>query len=63
MRTDKTSVVDIISEMDPWVDEVMLLRDIILKTGLLKEEIFIAAKAKWLCDHIPPALKNKLTSA
>lgn len=39
MRTDKTSVVDIISEMDPWVDEVMLLRDIILKTGLLKEEI------------------------
>ena len=38
MKTDKTSVVDIISEMDPWVEEVMMLRDIILKTGL-KEEI------------------------
>ena len=38
MRTDKTSVVDIISEMDPWVEEVMMLRDVILKTGL-KEEI------------------------
>ena len=37
MRTDKTSVVDIISEMDPWVDEVMLLRDIILRLGLMKE--------------------------
>ena len=38
MKTEKTSVVDIISEMDPWVEEVMMLRDIILKTGL-KEEI------------------------
>ena len=38
MRSDKTSVVDIISDMDPWVAELMLLRDIILKTGL-KEEI------------------------
>jgi len=38
MKTDKTSVVDIISEMKPWVKEVMLLREIILNTGL-KEEI------------------------
>ncbi len=38
MKTDKTSAVDIISEMKPWVEEVMLLRDIILKTEL-KEEI------------------------
>ena len=38
MKTDKTSVVDIISEMEPFVAELMLLRDIILKTGL-KEEI------------------------
>src|SRR5688572_9376652 len=38
MRTDKTNVVDIITEMDPWVEELMLLRDIILSTGL-KEEI------------------------
>ena len=38
MKTDKSSAVDIISGMDPWVEEVMMLRDIILKTGL-KEEI------------------------
>jgi uncharacterized protein YdeI (YjbR/CyaY-like superfamily) len=38
MRSDKTTVPDIISEMDPWVDGLMLLREIILSTGL-KEEI------------------------
>src|SRR4030095_3810492 len=38
MKSDKNSVVDIISEMDPWVSELMLLREIILSTGL-KEEI------------------------
>ncbi len=38
MRSDKKSVPDIIAEMDSWVNEIMLLRDIILSTGL-KEEI------------------------
>jgi uncharacterized protein YdeI (YjbR/CyaY-like superfamily) len=38
MRTSKTSVPDIITEMTPWVDELMMLREIILSTGL-KEEI------------------------
>jgi uncharacterized protein YdeI (YjbR/CyaY-like superfamily) len=38
MRTDKTSVPDLIHDMSLWVDELMLLRDIILSTGL-KEEI------------------------
>ena len=38
MRSKSTSVVDIISEMEPWVEELMLLREIILSTGL-KEEI------------------------
>ena len=38
MRTTKTSVPDLIADMKPWVEEVMLLRDIILKTEL-KEEI------------------------
>jgi uncharacterized protein YdeI (YjbR/CyaY-like superfamily) len=38
MRSDKTNVVDIIAEMDPWVEELMLLREIIMSTGL-KEEI------------------------
>jgi uncharacterized protein YdeI (YjbR/CyaY-like superfamily) len=38
MRTDKTNVPDIISGMEPWVSELMLLREIILSTGL-KEEI------------------------
>ncbi len=34
MKSDKTSVVDIISDMDPWVDELMLLRELALSTGL-----------------------------
>lgn len=38
MRSKSSSVVDIIAEMEPWVDELMLLREIILTTGL-KEEI------------------------
>jgi uncharacterized protein YdeI (YjbR/CyaY-like superfamily) len=38
MRSNKTSAADIIAEMEPWVDELMLLREIILSTGL-KEEI------------------------
>ena len=38
MKTDKTSVVDLITGMKPWAEELMLLRDIILKMGL-KEEI------------------------
>lgn len=38
MRTEKTSAVDIIKGEKPWVDELMLLREIILSTGL-KEEI------------------------
>ena len=38
MKSAKNSVPDIISDMHPWVDELMLLREIILSTGL-KEEI------------------------
>lgn len=38
MKSAKSTVVDIISDMEPWVDELMLLREIILSTGL-KEEI------------------------
>lgn len=38
MRTEKTSAIDIIKGEKPWVDELMLLREIILSTGL-KEEI------------------------
>lgn len=38
MRSDKNNAADIISDMHPWVDELMLLREIILSTGL-KEEI------------------------
>ncbi len=38
MRNDKTSAVDIIADMDPWVEELMMIRDIVLSTGL-KEEI------------------------
>ncbi|MBK9106709.1 MAG: YdeI/OmpD-associated family protein [Saprospiraceae bacterium] len=38
MRSKSSSVVDIIAEMEPWVEELMLLREIILSTGL-KEEI------------------------
>src|SRR5262245_15246624 len=34
MRTDKTSVVEIIEEMGPWVKEVMLLRELALSVGL-----------------------------
>jgi len=34
MKTDKTSVIDIISDMEPWVDEVMLFREMALSTGL-----------------------------
>jgi len=34
MRTNKTSVVDIILEMKPWVDEVMLLRELALSVGM-----------------------------
>ena len=37
MRSSKTSVADIISEMKPWVDELMLLREIILSSGLNEE--------------------------
>ena len=40
MRTNLTSVVDIIQEMKPWVDEVMLLRELALSVGM--EE-----KIKW----------------
>jgi uncharacterized protein YdeI (YjbR/CyaY-like superfamily) len=38
MRSKSSSVVDIIAEMEPWVEELMLLREIILSTEL-KEEI------------------------
>jgi uncharacterized protein YdeI (YjbR/CyaY-like superfamily) len=38
MRSSKTSAVEIITEMEPWVEELLLLREIILSTGL-KEEI------------------------
>lgn len=38
MHTNKTSIADLIAEMEPWVEELTLLREIILSTGL-KEEI------------------------
>jgi uncharacterized protein YdeI (YjbR/CyaY-like superfamily) len=38
MKSKNKSVPDIIAEMEPWVKELMLLREIILSTGL-KEEI------------------------
>ncbi|MEP6795550.1 MAG: DUF1801 domain-containing protein [Saprospiraceae bacterium] len=38
MKSDKTSVIDIIAE-DRWADELMMLREIILKHKELKEEI------------------------
>jgi uncharacterized protein YdeI (YjbR/CyaY-like superfamily) len=38
MRTTKTNVADLIAEMKPWEEELLLLREIILSTGL-KEEI------------------------
>ena len=38
MKSKSTNVIDIIAEMEPWVEEIMLLREIILSTGL-KEEI------------------------
>jgi uncharacterized protein YdeI (YjbR/CyaY-like superfamily) len=38
MRTDKTSVVDIIKDMEPWVNELMLLRELALSLDL-KETI------------------------
>jgi len=34
MRTEKTSVVDIIKDMEPWVDELMLLRELALSVGM-----------------------------
>ena len=37
MRSNKNSVVDIIHDMEPWVDELLLLREIILSTGLQEE--------------------------
>ena len=37
MRSSKTSVVDLIAEMEPWVEELILLREIILSTGLNEE--------------------------
>ena len=38
MRTSKSSVADLIAGMEPWVEELTLIRDIILDTEL-KEEI------------------------
>ena len=38
MKSAKNSVPDLISNMHPWVEELLLLREIILSTGL-KEEI------------------------
>ena len=38
MKSKLTNVIDIIAEMEPWVEELMLLREIVLSTGL-KEEI------------------------
>jgi uncharacterized protein YdeI (YjbR/CyaY-like superfamily) len=38
MRTEKTNVVDIIMDEPRWSEELLMLRDIILETGL-KEEI------------------------
>lgn len=39
MRTDKTNVVDLLADEKQWSEELMLLRDIILSVGGLKEEI------------------------
>ena len=39
MRTDKTNVVDLLADETQWSEELMLLRDIILSVGGLKEEI------------------------
>jgi len=38
MRSDKTSVPDILAE-EPWAEELMMVRDIVLKHKELKEEI------------------------
>lgn len=38
MKSPKSSVVDILQDMEPWTKELMLLRKIILSTGL-KEEV------------------------
>lgn len=38
MKSKSTNVIDIIAAMEPWVEELMLLREIALSTGL-KEEI------------------------
>ena len=38
MRTDKTNVVDILAD-EPWSEELLLLREIILSNKELKEEI------------------------
>ncbi|MEO5905506.1 MAG: YdeI/OmpD-associated family protein [Saprospiraceae bacterium] len=38
MRPSKTSVLDLIADMEPWVEELTLIRDIIMGTEL-KEEI------------------------
>jgi uncharacterized protein YdeI (YjbR/CyaY-like superfamily) len=38
LKSDKTSVVDILAE-EPWSDELMLIREIVLKHQELKEEI------------------------
>ena len=38
MKSKSNNVIDIIAKMKPWVEELMLLREIILSTGL-KEEI------------------------
>ena len=37
MRTNKTNIADIIAEMEPWVEELTLIREIILSTGLIEE--------------------------
>lgn len=37
MRTNKVNVPDLIAEMEPWVEELTLLREIILSTGLTEE--------------------------
>ena len=37
MRTNKTNVADLIAEMEPWVEELLLLREIILSTELTEE--------------------------
>jgi uncharacterized protein YdeI (YjbR/CyaY-like superfamily) len=37
MRTNKTNIADLIAEMEPWVAELTLLREIILSTGITEE--------------------------